>query len=120
MFKGLIFIKAPHDNEPIDNRRIPSDREAARRCSQRQHFEIDIRCKPAVKVEFRPARRLPPLQSREVEIRKVDRLLQFVDPIAGEEYPGHMGLARDYIGHCMRISAVVTEKVYFLGKRGLF
>ena len=31
-----------------------------------------------------------------------------------------MGLARDYIGHCISISAVVTEKVYFLGKSGLF
>ena len=74
MFECLTFIKTPHDDEPVYDRPMPSNRQSAGRCDERSHIEIDIWCKPTIELELGSACSLTPFQSGKVEIRKADRL----------------------------------------------
>jgi len=95
MFERLSLVETSHDHEPVDDFCIATDRESVRRCGEGYHVEIDVRCQPTIESELSPAGGFPPPQGREIEIGKADRFLELVDPVAGEKYPGHMGLTAE-------------------------
>ena len=59
------------------------------------HAEIDLRRELAVHRELGAAGGLAARKRRKVEIGGADGLLELVDGVAGDEDPGHVGLADD-------------------------
>ena len=94
-----------------------ADRQARRGEHKRHDIEIDIRRKPPVEAELGPARRLAPLEGREVEIGEADRLLELVDLVAGEKDPRHVGFAADHLADWVGVGGGLAEERDLLGKR---
>jgi len=119
MFECLSLVETSHDHEPVDDFCIATDRESVRHCGEGYHVEIDVRRQPTIESELSPAGGFPPPQGREIEIGKADRFLELVDPVAGEKYPGHMGLTAERARYRRAIGGGAAQEVDLLVKRRL-
>ena len=86
-FQRLVFVKPAHGDEPVNDRSTRIDCKPACGGSKRHNAKVDIGRKPPVEAQLGTARRLSAFESREIEIGKSNRLLEFVDPISGHKDP---------------------------------
>ena len=87
VIEHVALIEPLHEHEPIDRGSGSADREARAGVHQRQNVEIDVRRQRAIEPQFGAAGGLPARQGRKVEIGKANRLLELVDPVAGQKDP---------------------------------
>src|SRR5215831_10826805 len=88
----LAPVETPHHHQPVNDIASSADREAARTPPDRDYALIHIGGELVVQREFGAASCLSPRKSREIEVRKLQRLLELENLFAGEENPRHMGL----------------------------
>ena len=83
----VAFVETLHNDEPIDGNAGAGDRESFAGIHQGRDVEINVRRERAIEAQFGPASGLPSRQTGKVEIRKADRFLELVDPVADQKDP---------------------------------
>ena len=88
-----VLVEAAHLDRPFDRLAVAAERETAVRLARdRDDAAIDLRRERLVDLKLGLARGLALRGGRIVEKRKLDRALDLVDALAGEEHRGRMGV----------------------------
>jgi hypothetical protein len=115
LIKHELVGQTPHLDKPIDHFAAAPDCEQSVLLAHQGHYaEIDIRRKPAIEAHFLTAIGLAGPQGSEVEERIMDRLLELVDTVAGDEDPRHVGLFDFDRPRAVSIGLPRTQEPYLL------
>jgi hypothetical protein len=109
-------VEPLHLHQPIDRPVRTAKMKTVGAVRQRHHAAIDVGREPPVQPHFGAAGGPTARQRGEVEIGKLHRLFQFVDALAREEDPGHMGFAQADRGRPRIVSVGTGEERDFGGQ----
>ena len=86
------LVHLSHHHQPVDHPTVAAQTELSVFVSDGRDTEIDVGCQAAVQLDLGAAEFFAAVERREVEEAEVDRLLQLVGALAGEEDRGDVRL----------------------------
>ncbi len=106
----VIVVELLHLDHPVHDLALTvADPQALAVEPHRLNAEIDIGCEPAIELDLPAAVQFAEFHGREVEEPEVDRLLQLVGPVAGQQNRRDMGLKMGDLVNGMRIGRRVEQ-----------
>ncbi len=105
----IVVFELSHRDRPVHDLALAADEQTLAVESHRLDPEIDVGCEPAVELDLPAAVPFTKLEGREIEEPEIDRLLDLVRPLAGQQDRRDVGLDVSDLVDGVRIGPRIEE-----------